>query len=240
MLSRLFYFGESVLAARLSRAGHWPCLLRSPRGAGQSVRRDVPACFAAVIRPADHPLKPAHYVPHDAFWTKRGYGAGAGAGDGAGRGGALARKARARSRCSTGRGHGSGWGDDAVHPGRRASIRSSSSADRDADARKLERRGGRGGGARARRWRRFRIWRDGAGEPRSPRPWAIWRDRWRAWRRWSREADALDAALAAGAMACISFAASLPRPSTRTGAIRNAARLFAPSGKAGHWRGQAG
>ena len=30
--------------------------------------------FASVIRPADHPLKPADYRPLDAFWTKRGYG----------------------------------------------------------------------------------------------------------------------------------------------------------------------
>jgi hypothetical protein len=31
------------------------------------------ACFAAVIRPHDHPARPERYVPHDAFWTKRGY-----------------------------------------------------------------------------------------------------------------------------------------------------------------------
>ncbi|WP_430321652.1 hypothetical protein, partial [Salmonella enterica] len=31
------------------------------------------ACFAAVIRPADHPARPADYTPLDAFWHKRGY-----------------------------------------------------------------------------------------------------------------------------------------------------------------------
>ncbi|MBC7493194.1 MAG: GNAT family N-acetyltransferase, partial [Novosphingobium sp.] len=31
------------------------------------------ACFAAVIRPDDHPARPAGYQPLDAFWRKRGY-----------------------------------------------------------------------------------------------------------------------------------------------------------------------
>jgi len=31
------------------------------------------ATFCAVDRPDDHPLRPKDYVPHDAFWTKRGY-----------------------------------------------------------------------------------------------------------------------------------------------------------------------
>ena len=26
-----------------------------------------------MIRPPDHPLKPAHYRPLDPFWTRRGY-----------------------------------------------------------------------------------------------------------------------------------------------------------------------
>lgn len=31
------------------------------------------SAFCSVIRPADHPLRPAGYRPHDVFWTKRGY-----------------------------------------------------------------------------------------------------------------------------------------------------------------------
>ena len=31
------------------------------------------ACFAAVIRPDDHPERPAGYQPLDAFWARRGY-----------------------------------------------------------------------------------------------------------------------------------------------------------------------
>ncbi|UNK39219.1 GNAT family N-acetyltransferase [Shinella sp. H4-D48] len=69
----VFYFGESVL-------------LDSYRGRGLGVRffeeREAYAgrfdrfdwcAFCAVERPAGHPLRPAGYVPLDAFWGKRGY-----------------------------------------------------------------------------------------------------------------------------------------------------------------------
>jgi len=66
------YFGESVV-------------LESHRGRGIGVaffaQREAHAqalglrqcAFCAVDRPALHPLKPAHYVPNDGFWTRRGY-----------------------------------------------------------------------------------------------------------------------------------------------------------------------
>ncbi|MBL8654785.1 MAG: GNAT family N-acetyltransferase, partial [Alphaproteobacteria bacterium] len=31
------------------------------------------ATFCGVVRPKDHPARPADYVPLDAFWTKRGF-----------------------------------------------------------------------------------------------------------------------------------------------------------------------
>ncbi len=31
------------------------------------------SAFCGVIRPADHPLRPAVYSPLDPFWIKRGY-----------------------------------------------------------------------------------------------------------------------------------------------------------------------
>ncbi|WP_298200612.1 GNAT family N-acetyltransferase [Novosphingobium sp.] len=68
----LFYFGESVLLAdyRGRGIGHAFFDHREARardcGAGA-------ATFAAVIRPADHPARPAGYRPLDAFWTGRGY-----------------------------------------------------------------------------------------------------------------------------------------------------------------------
>ena len=67
-----FYFGESVLRA-------------SYRGRGVGVRffeeREKAAAeagfskcvFSAVVRPADHPARPAGYQPLDAFWARRGY-----------------------------------------------------------------------------------------------------------------------------------------------------------------------
>jgi GNAT superfamily N-acetyltransferase len=61
-------------------------LLPSYRGQGIGVRffeeREAYArrlgrfdhcCFCAVERPADHPLRPADYVPLNGFWSKRGY-----------------------------------------------------------------------------------------------------------------------------------------------------------------------
>lgn len=70
--AEFFYFGESVL-----RKAH--------RGQGIGVRffeeRERAAreagfsrcVFSAVVRPPDHPARPAGHVPLDAFWTKRGY-----------------------------------------------------------------------------------------------------------------------------------------------------------------------
>lgn len=67
-----YYFGESIL-------------LPAYRGRGIGVafftHRETQAhrlgyartTFCSVQRPADHPMKPAGYMPLDAFWTKRGY-----------------------------------------------------------------------------------------------------------------------------------------------------------------------
>ena len=69
---RFYYFGESVLRAA------W-------RGRGIGVRffeeREKAATeagfsqcvFCAVVRPADHPARPAGYQALDAFWGRRGY-----------------------------------------------------------------------------------------------------------------------------------------------------------------------
>ena len=70
--AQYFYFGESVL--------------RKPyRGRGAGVRffeeRERAAreagfaqcVFSAVVRPTDHPARPADYRPLDGFWSRRGY-----------------------------------------------------------------------------------------------------------------------------------------------------------------------
>jgi GNAT superfamily N-acetyltransferase len=71
-VSRLFYFGESVLLPeyRGQSIGHafFDHREAQARACGANM-----ACFAAVIRPDDHPARPAGYQPLDGFWAKRGY-----------------------------------------------------------------------------------------------------------------------------------------------------------------------
>ena len=71
-VARLFYFGESVLLPeyRGRGVGHdfFDHREQQARRCGANA-----ACFAAVIRPSDHPARPAGYQPLDPFWRKRGY-----------------------------------------------------------------------------------------------------------------------------------------------------------------------
>ncbi len=68
----LFYFGESVLLPgyRGQGIGH---AFFDHREAQARACGATAATFAAVIRPDDHPARPADYVPLDGFWAKRGY-----------------------------------------------------------------------------------------------------------------------------------------------------------------------
>lgn len=70
--ARLFYCAESVLLSdyRGRGIGHRFFDLREDhaRALGRSH-----AAFCGVIRPDDHPLRPADYAPLDPFWHKRGY-----------------------------------------------------------------------------------------------------------------------------------------------------------------------
>lgn len=69
---RLFYFGESVLLPeyRGRGIGHAFFDHREAQARACGARATT---FAAVIRPDDHPARPAGYVPLDAFWRRRGY-----------------------------------------------------------------------------------------------------------------------------------------------------------------------
>jgi GNAT superfamily N-acetyltransferase len=70
--SRLFYFGESVLLREYRGRGIGSAFFDG-REAGARAWGANSATFAAVIRAADHPDRPADYVPLDGFWRKRGY-----------------------------------------------------------------------------------------------------------------------------------------------------------------------
>lgn len=71
-ISRIFYFGESVLLPdyRGHGIGHAFFDKREEWARESSFAQ---ASFCAVIRPSDHPARPADYRPLDPFWRKRGY-----------------------------------------------------------------------------------------------------------------------------------------------------------------------
>lgn len=70
--AQVFYCAESVLLAeyRWQGVGHRFFDLREAHARALGRRHSA---FCAVIRPGDHPARPAGYVPLDAFWHARGY-----------------------------------------------------------------------------------------------------------------------------------------------------------------------
>ncbi|MEZ5774613.1 MAG: GNAT family N-acetyltransferase [Hyphomicrobiaceae bacterium] len=70
---RIFYFGESVLKASHRGHGIGHAFFDHREAHARRLGGFDMATFCAVVRPADHPLKPADYRPLDAFWRKRGY-----------------------------------------------------------------------------------------------------------------------------------------------------------------------
>lgn len=71
-ISRYFYFGESVLLPEWRGQGIGHAFFDHRENHARACGARC-AAFAAVIRAADHPARPAGYVPLDAFWRKRGY-----------------------------------------------------------------------------------------------------------------------------------------------------------------------
>jgi GNAT superfamily N-acetyltransferase len=69
---RVYYFGESVLRAGYRGRGIGHAFFDGREAAARQHGFQF-TCFCAVQRAADHPARPANYVPHDAFWSKRGY-----------------------------------------------------------------------------------------------------------------------------------------------------------------------
>ena len=76
-IARVFYCGESVLLPAYRGRGighaffdHREAHARACVGPAGGYTHSA---FCGVVRPDDHPARPADYVPVDAFWRKRGY-----------------------------------------------------------------------------------------------------------------------------------------------------------------------
>lgn len=68
----VFYFGESCLRAAYRGSGIGVRFFEVREAAARAEGAAL-ASFCAVVRPADHPARPADHVPLDAFWGRRGY-----------------------------------------------------------------------------------------------------------------------------------------------------------------------
>lgn len=71
-LEDIFYCAESVLLPEYRGHGLGHAFFDGREAQGRALGRRYSA-FCSVIRPADHPARPADYRPLDAFWRKRGY-----------------------------------------------------------------------------------------------------------------------------------------------------------------------
>ena len=71
-VDEIFYLGESVLLPQYRGQGVGVAFFdqREAHAREHGYRH---CCFCAVQRAADHPARPADYVPLDRFWSKRGY-----------------------------------------------------------------------------------------------------------------------------------------------------------------------
>ena len=71
-LADVFYCAESVLLPDYRGQGLGHAFFDAREGHARDLGRSH-SVFCSVIRPEDHPLRPATYRPLDAFWRGRGY-----------------------------------------------------------------------------------------------------------------------------------------------------------------------
>lgn len=72
-LEDIFYCSESVLLTAYRGQGLGHAFFDQREAHGRKLGGFTHSTFCRVIRPDDHPLKPATYRALDTFWTKRGY-----------------------------------------------------------------------------------------------------------------------------------------------------------------------
>jgi GNAT superfamily N-acetyltransferase len=72
-ISKIFYCGESVLLKSHRGHGLGHAFFDGREAQAKKLGGFTHSSFCRVIRPDDHPLKPADYAPLDPFWRKRGY-----------------------------------------------------------------------------------------------------------------------------------------------------------------------
>ena len=72
-VSTAFYFGESLLLPEYRGRGLGHRFFDEREAWAREAGTFRHACFCAVQRPADHPLRRSGYQPLDRFWRKRGY-----------------------------------------------------------------------------------------------------------------------------------------------------------------------
>jgi GNAT superfamily N-acetyltransferase len=71
-MKQVFYCAESVLLPEYRGQGAGHAFFDAREAHARALGRSHGA-FCSVIRPADHPARPAEYRPLDTFWRKRGY-----------------------------------------------------------------------------------------------------------------------------------------------------------------------
>lgn len=72
-INNIFYFGESVLLEAYRGMGIGVSFFHHRTQWAERLGRFDSLVFCAVIRPHDHPLKPANYSSLDRFWKNRGF-----------------------------------------------------------------------------------------------------------------------------------------------------------------------
>ncbi len=72
-VDRMFYFGESVLLQSYRGRGLGHAFFDHREAHARKLGRFTHTTFCGVVRPDDHPKRPAGYRPLDGFWLKRGY-----------------------------------------------------------------------------------------------------------------------------------------------------------------------